>query len=159
MNKKVVLGLILAVALAGITVAWLRVGERGNTRPAPPAAAGGKDAQLDDAITDEGERAAYVASSVILEEVSLGVDPKPGEDAGVVAGVLRVSGKIVNKGAKAIRKVRIVASPKDGSGKVVASYREEVLRGARLGPGESRPFRFVIPANKELSGELDARAE
>lgn len=111
----------------------------------------------DDTITVEGERLAYLAGSVEIVDLVVGPDSAPGEDGGDgkrVAGLLSVSGKIVNHGNRGIMNVTLVINLEDASKSVIGSYVEDVLRGKRLGPAESRSFRFTVPHKPEYAGHF-----
>jgi hypothetical protein len=121
--------------------------ERANTAAAQDAG------PADDAITDEDERLQYVVASIEVPDLSISHDQKP-DDAGPVKGLLKVSGTALNKGARAIRSLRVIIHLQSASGTVLGTYLEDVLNGSRLGPTEKKPFKFIIPEKPEFAGQF-----
>jgi hypothetical protein len=138
------------VLIAAAWIVYLRMAAEGGGGPALSAIDAGP---LDDAIRNEDERLAYVAASVEIVDLAIGSDPKP-DDAGIVPGVLRVSGTVRNKGDRAVRTVRLIVNPQSSTGKVLGTYIEDVLRNQRLGPGESKAFKFQIPEKPDYAGKF-----
>jgi hypothetical protein len=130
-------------------IASRRGGEQAATKPEAAADKGAKD----DTITDEAERLAYVKSSIGIEDLAIGPKPKPG-DAGIVPGLLEVSGKVLNKGPRGIRTVNLVVNLQDNDEKVIGTYFEDLLHGQRLDANDSRAFRFEVPEKKEFQGRF-----
>lgn len=157
-DKSTRLALITAVLVFVGTAggAWFayRAAKNAEAKHAIEAKAAPKPAPADDSITQEDERVKYVEASISVSDLAIGPDLKPGDDAGVVAGLLRVSGTVTNKGDKGVRTVRVVVNLQDKDDKVIGTYLEDALGGKRLGPGESRPFKFVVPDKKEFSGRF-----
>lgn len=146
-------GLVLLALAAGL---WRTEGDgdRGGGDGVAADTGDGGDGG-DGAIVAEGERAAYVARFCALERVEVSRDVRP-DDAGPVPGLLRVTGVLLNRGDRAVRSVQVVILPEDSSGKVIGMFREDVLRGARLGPGASRAFDFTLPERREFSGRFQS---
>lgn len=154
MSPRAPLVVAAAVAVAGVVGAVVYF--RGAPKP-PEATAPAKNdpaAPADDAITNEEERIAYVAQHVVAKDLTIGPKPKPGEDAGVLPGLLQVNGAIVNEGPKALRSVRVVIFLKDAKDAVIGTYIDDVLDGKRLGPGESRAFALDVPEKREYAGRF-----
>jgi hypothetical protein len=154
MNSRapIVIGaIVVAAAIAGAAI-YLR-GE--PPKPSvPPVAKSEPGAAVDDAITNDEERLAYVTQFVAMKALTVGAKAKPGDDAGVMAGLLEARGEIVNEGTRAVRSVRVVVFLKDASDEVIGTYIDDALDGRRLGPGESRAFTIDVPEKREYAGRF-----
>jgi hypothetical protein len=103
-------------------------------------------------MTDD-ERRAYLAASVTVKDLALRPSLKPGTQE-AVPGMLEIAGEVHNGGARPVTSVRLLVYPKDAGGQVLGTFQEELARRP-LAPGESRPFRFLVPEKKEFSGQFD----
>jgi hypothetical protein len=144
-------GAAIAIAAAWIAYSKLAADGGGGSSSAVGTAKDGGSA--DESFASEDERIAYVAATVEVADLAIGPDQKP-DDAGPVPGVLRVSGAAHNKGDRALRSIRIVVHPQSNTGKVLGTYIEDILRNERLGPGETKVFKFMIPEKPEFSGKF-----
>src|SRR5262249_27414284 len=142
-RAQVLLGLVIIVVVGGGIAYGVMSG-----RPPPPVAVPTppeKKAAVDDTITDEEERLEYVSKHDHVEGLRIGPAYKPGDDAGIVPGLVRVSGTVYNDGDRGVKTIRVVVNPQDASGKVISSFQEDALGGKRLAPHDSRTFKFDIP--------------
>ena len=112
-------------------------------------------------IEDETERARYVGAQVEVSDVDVAHDTQPDGDGGVVVigGLLKVAGRVHNKGERAIRAARLKLYLKDAEGKVIGTYFNEVVGKTPLKGGESRPFKFTVPEKKEYGGTFAYQLE
>ena len=142
----------IAVAIFALVAAYLALPEMfgGEQTTAPVKRDAGPG---DDTIVDEEERLAYIAQFVTVTGLEVGPDQKP-DDAGPVGGLFSVKGTVKNNGTRGLKTIRLVVHPQDASGNVLGTNIQDVLFNKRLGPGESRDFKFVIPEKKEFAGKF-----
>lgn len=144
---------LLAIAAVIGAVVKLTASPASQTTAAATASRPDTGPVFNDLITDETERLAYIASLIELVDLQVGPDQKP-DDAGPVPGLFRVSGVIKNNGDRAISQANLMINPRDDKDQVVGSYVEDILHGRRLGPRDSKPFRFQIPERPNSTGRF-----
>lgn len=138
--------LIVPALLVAALVLYLGLKDRAPTTTVAARA----DAGTDD-VVDEAERKDYLAKYVELSELKVEPDQKP-DDAGPVQGLLAAQGVVSNKGPRGLRSLKVVILPEDASKNVLGAYTEDVLSGQRLAPGDSKAFKFTVPAKPGFAG-------
>ena len=96
-----------------------------------------------DRMTEE-ERQDYLLKSIRIDEFAVEPTSKPGAD-GTVSGMLTVKAKVYNIGDRALHSATFLLTTKDADGKVRSTFREDLLAGDALEPGQHRDFSFKIP--------------
>lgn len=149
-SGKTALIVLVFVAAVAAAVAYLWLSTSGPASPGPTSV----QADAPEREMTEAERLEYLGAHVLLDDLKIVPDTKPGLDE-VVPGLLRVVGTVRNNGERRLSKAYVHIFPKDKAGKVLGSHVENVVKkGGALAPGESRDFRFLIPEKPDFSGDF-----
>ncbi len=137
---------VVVLGLGGAAYVWLAPSDEA---PSPSSSTEGKSG-----LMTEDERLEYVKNFVRAVDLEIGPDTKP-DSTEPVPGLLRVKGKVINEGDRALDKVVVAIYPKNEDGEVMAVDQQDVIGRPDLEPEEIREFEFQVRDRPGFSGTFD----